>query len=252
MAKRQMLKNYISRNIKISSLNSKKRESVLEEGILSKADDALSRATKMIANGERDAAIILLRSLPDLAESRNEAVKMTIAAAQIDPEFRELVAAADTARDARDFLLGEFLYLRCLEMYSMHYGYMTQYAHCLKEQNKYVDSEIIYRSALSLGGPVADLRRHITAVAEALGGSVNIPKEINITAKNSIDLAPTHEDVRLLLVLFLGEQNCTANNIVEILRNCPRRRDVIYFIINEKKFPKINLNLMVLLGEIDR
>jgi tetratricopeptide (TPR) repeat protein len=209
--------------------------------------DPIAAATALMAAGDRPAGLAMLRGLPAQAPTRAEAVAITLRAAAADPEFQELVRQADAARDARDFALGEYLYRRCLELYPLHHGYLTQYGHCLKEQGKTENAEAVYRSALALGGPPDDLLRHIAAVAPA-GAPAPLGAPAT-AAEDPLDLAPTRDDLRLLLALLLHRGPASPAEEASLLRRCPTRRDLALALIREDAFARANRDLMVLLAE---
>jgi tetratricopeptide (TPR) repeat protein len=209
--------------------------------------DDLARAAVLIAAGESDDARLLLRALPGKAVSRTAAVASTLAATALDPEFLSLVARADAARDARDFAQGEFLYWSALNLYPLHCGYITQYAHCLKEQGKWVEAEANYRSALALGGPAADLHRHITACALARGAPACLPAEAP-QPTDPIDLPPTLRDVTAMQALVLHRPPTGPEETLALLRDCPRRRDVALALVAMPEFTRANPDLMTLVA----
>lgn len=209
--------------------------------------DDIARAAVLLAGGETGEALLLLRALPDKAASRAVAVETTLAATALDPEFLSLVAQADAARDARNFLQGEFLYWSALGLYRLHCGYITQYAHCLKEQGKWAEAEAHYRSALALGGPAADLHRHISACAQARDEPPSLPMPVP-QAADPIDLPPTLNDVLDLLALLLHRAPTGPAESLSLLRDCPRRRDVVLALVAQAAFTRANPDLMTLLA----
>jgi tetratricopeptide (TPR) repeat protein len=213
----------------------------------SPADD-LAFADVLFAAGEIEAATSELRTSPRKFGSRPDAVATTLAAAERDPGFRALVSEADAARDARDFARGEYLYWRALELYPLHHGYATQYAHCLKEQGKFAEAEGVYRSALALGGLAEDLHQHIAAVAAARGAAPALPTT-GAAAADPLDLPPTREEVLVLFALLLHRSPASHDETLELLRTCPRRRDVALALIRRDEFARANTDLMVLLAE---
>ena len=211
-------------------------------------DDDLAFAGVLFAAGEIEAATTELRVSPRKFGARPDAVATTLAAAERDPGFRALVAEADAARDTRDFARGEYLYWRCLQLYPLHYGYATQYAHCLKEQGKFAEAEGVYRSALALGGVAEDLHQHIAAVAAARGAEPALPTT-DAPVEHPLDLRPTRDEVLLLFALLLHRSPASHDETLELLRACPRRRDVALALIRRDEFARANTDLMVLLAE---
>lgn len=100
-----------------------------------KAVELLATRLRHSAGGEELAASA--RTLPLLLADRQAAVDATLRLAREDRQFRQLVATADAARDHREWAVGEYNYWRALALYPLHRGYIIQYAHCIREQNKF-------------------------------------------------------------------------------------------------------------------
>lgn len=209
--------------------------------------DDLAYARVLLAGGDAGAATALLRALPHHASSRPEAVVATLAAASLDPDFLALVANADAARDARDFVQGEYLYWRALGLYPLHHGYIAQYAHCLKEQGKVVEAESAYRAALALGGPADDLHRHIAACAASRGDPPALPAQV-LRVAEPIDLPPTVDEAKHMLALFLHREPTSPEETLTLLRSCPRRRDIALALVARPEFARANPDLMTMLA----
>lgn len=210
--------------------------------------DDLVHAAVLLAAGDAEPATSLLRSVPRKSASRDAAVAATHAAASCDPEFLHLVAEADQARDARQFERGEYAYWRALDLYPLHDGYRTQYAHCLKEQGKWAEAELHYRTALALGGPAGDLHRHIEACAQARGVAPCLPPDGTL-GSDPIDLPPTLDDIQGLFAMLLHRGPASVEEALDLLRDCRRRRDVALALVAHPDFPRANPDLMTLLAQ---
>jgi tetratricopeptide (TPR) repeat protein len=214
-------------------------------------DNERARAEALLGEGRPGAALDLLRAAPLAATDRPAAVAASLAAAGRDPDFQAAVRDADAARDEGDFARGEFLYWRCLQLYPLHHGYLTQYGHCLKEQGKFAEAEAVYRSALALGAPADDLGRHIAAAAAAREADPALPAAAPDAAAPA-DLPPTLDEVALLLALLLQRGPASAEETLDLLRDCPTRADVALALVARPDFPRANADLLALLAETGR
>ncbi len=214
---------------------------------------ALAAAQDLLESGATSQAVAILRALPERARNRREAVRLTIAAGELDPEFQHLVQQADRQRDARDWPAAEYSYWRALRLYPLHHGYIVQYGHCLKEQGKAAEAEVEYRTALALGAPAEDLRAHIVHVYTTLcGGSTPFPRPPR-TASNPaalpLDEAPIRADVEALFVLMLQRLPNNLSETLPMLRMAATRHDVVRLLVEHAEFPRVNRELMVLLAQ---
>ena len=190
------------------------------------------------------------RASPSLAPTRDAAVARSIAAAALDPEFADLVAQADAQRDLGDWGQAEHGYWRALACYPLHAGYRVQYGHCLKEQGKLADAEVSYRSALALGAPAADLRRHIAHVHAALGaGEAGFPSPPPGPPATPLDTPPWRGDIEHLFQLLLHRPpNCRPKPCLSS-RVQPSCRGVVAELLAWPEFQRANVELLVMLAE---
>jgi len=175
---------------------------------------------------------------------------LTTRAASKDSEFRGLVAKADQARDSRQWVEGENHYREALALYPAHSGYMVQYAHCLKEQQKFPEAEIYYRSALALGAPARDVEEHVDFVASQQGyhAPVQILLPANTESGTMMDAPPTKDDIDLVSSLLIGWRTDTAE-VLHLLRTRRSVREVFAWVIAEPRFQNHNRELMSLIAD---
>lgn len=214
-------------------------------------DDLISRrvaeARDLLAAGRSREGTEALRSLPAQMRNRAAAVQATLRASYVDPDFKARVAEADAARDSQDFPRAEALYRRCLELYPFHYGYLTQFAHSVKEQRRFVEAEAHYRSALALGAPMGDVDEHI-AFAAAMRDEPHVRHEPVPPAASPADEAATLEDVFLIHALFMhGPPG--MDRALALLRASATRRGIMLHIVGSGEFLRANGALLTLLCE---
>jgi hypothetical protein len=217
---------------------------------------ALCRARLLLAMGQRLAATALLRSLPGMAEDRPALVHWSHRAGSHDPDFLGHIATADRRRDQLSWAEAEFHYFAGLQLYPAHSGYMTQCAHCLKEQDKLLDAEVYYRSALALGEAPDDLAEHIGFVCARQGlqmGPWSPPgappaARPGAAAPVGLDLVPTRQDVERLFELMLGRPAASLEEIAIMLRSCPTCADVVALLLEHREFRVVHRNLLEILA----
>jgi hypothetical protein len=214
------------------------------------ADACLAQAESLLGGSQDGGAERLLRAAPRLAKTRRQLVELTLRAATKDGDFIELAARGDQARDAGNWADGERRYAEALALYPAHPGYTVQYAHCLKEQQKFAEAEIHYRSALALGAPPADVTEHLEFVAMRQGYSETGAGNA-LTARQGnggmMDAPPTRQDVDLAYTLLTGEAPYTAD-LLDILRTQKSVRDVFVWVIGQSDFLAHNRDLLRLIA----
>jgi len=183
------------------------------------------------------------------ARSRTAAVAEAVAAASGDAAFRSLVAEADAMRDQRQWGRAEYLYWRALELHPLHPGYRVQYGHALKEQAKFADAEVAYRSAWALGEAGEDLRQHILHVAHRQGDAsppMPVPRR---APDHPLDERPWQRDVELGFALLLHRAPGLAGEMLPLLRAMPTRRALLLALARRPEAATANRDLMLLLAE---
>jgi tetratricopeptide (TPR) repeat protein len=186
-----------------------------------------------------------LRQAPRLSPSRRDASAVALRAAAQDFGFQRIIQEADQARDAAEWREAGELYSEALRAYPDHYGYVVQYAHCLKEQGQLVEAECHYRSALALGAARSDVDEHLTFVATQSGYPVSFAGDWEATSGDGgpLDAPPTKGDVELVVFLLLGREPALAE-IVQLLRRHRSLRSLIMAIVEEGSFVSANARLL--------
>lgn len=182
------------------------------------------------------------------ARTRAEQVRVAQVEADRDDIFRQLVDAADQARDERNWGLAEFNYWQALERHPYQAGYRVQYAHMLKEQGKWMDAELHYRSAIALGEPVEDVRIHLSFVADHNGATHRVLQPaLDVPAMLA---APSWPDIRLLTIVCLHREDLDIARSLEIMRTCKNNSDVMMTLIQSEDFCPCNMEFLDLLRTV--
>lgn len=92
-----------------------------------------------------------------------------------DERFRALVQQGDWARDERKWDEAAEGYSRALALYPYQRSYWTQLGHMHKEQSRFAEAEIAYRTAVALGEPLADVVEHAEFVIRRQGDAASAP-----------------------------------------------------------------------------
>lgn len=190
-------------------------------------------------------------------KDRKECVAATFRLSSQDKAFMEHIRLGDASRDSSKWGEGELHYWRGLSLYPLHAGYRVQYAHCLKEQGKFVDAELQYRNALALGEVQPDLIRHLRFSAEKVGRPVNGEGLDTVTkfwsqaaaGGSPLDMPATERDIVSAGDLFLGRSAWPVAELAEIMSKAPLMSDVIAHFLQRPEFAAANRDLMLLLVE---
>ena len=216
--------------------------------------DALRLAAFGPADRDRAGAT---RRLPLNLRDRGEAVAATIRLAQADKEFKKRFAEGDAARDRKAWIDAEGAYWRALQLYPLHRGAWVQYAHCLKEQEKYVDADVSYRNAFALGDASADLLAHIRMVGERQGAEAPVEVENAIRAywaergapRPLLHCPPTSLDIAFLCGLLFGRRTGGAPEAHKLMYTTTSIEQAFVYFINTPEFLDENKEFITLLAE---
>jgi tetratricopeptide (TPR) repeat protein len=186
-----------------------------------------------------------LRRAARLSPTRRSASALALRAAGQDLGFQRIIEEADLARDAKEWMEAGELYREALRAYPDHYGYVVQYAHCLKEQGKFAEAECHYRSALALGARRSDVDEHLIFVATRQGYPANFAGDGEAPSVDGepLDAPPTKANIELIVFLLLGREPALAE-IVQLMRTHRSLRSLIVAIVGEGPFVSANLRLL--------
>ncbi|WP_029352612.1 hypothetical protein [Bosea sp. 117] len=188
---------------------------------------------------------------------RKLAVAATARFISLDEDFRYSVADADAKRDARNWSAGEAAYYQALRRYPLCAGYYIQYGHCLKEQNKWEDAELTYRTAWSLGETSDDLFEHIAFVSRQRNANLNRSTLEAIRrywadpsrSGGLLDAPPVRQDVETLFRAFLARSYYAFHEICAVMNNAPTNATALELIVRQPEFASVNRDLMAVIAE---
>lgn len=177
------------------------RWAILHEGRLSHFDDfEIAYATYKELIGADSRA----EPAPVNFADRARMIKSSQHSALSDERFRALAQEGDWARDRQNWSAAAENYAKALALYPYQRSYWTQLGHMQKEQGKFAEAEIAYRTAVGLGEPLADVEEHAMFVIARQGdeeqaASLRVPQPGNAASQ-----PPTKPDLDTLTWLFLG------------------------------------------------
>lgn len=171
--------------------------------------------------------------------TRAEAVGLDHAGAATSSEFQKLAAAADDARDLRDWAAAEFLYWQALELYPFHSGYRIQYAHVIKEQGKHDWAEVHYRSALAEGAAPDLVDEHLRFSARQNHFNY-APRPTPRLDVAPLDAPASFHDIQMLAWLFWHDANVNSYDTLDLMRECESNREVAIRMTQHDRFTERN------------
>ena len=168
-----------------------------------------------------------------------------------DPTRREqMIAKADATRDRGDYVAAEYLYYQLLNSFDDVDGYLIQYAHCLKEQDKLPAAEFFYRDALHRGvDPVAVLE-HLEFVCDRQGQPLGYvtPKAGEVTA-SELERRPNSTDIRVLSWLLRDDSNPPLELRLSVIREAASVDEAAAMMATTSEFKHHNRKLLYLLDK---
>jgi len=201
-------------------------------------DFCITKGEVLLRCGRCDVAKRFLRRAPILGKSRRQAKELTLRAASQDSDFQALITKADRARDLESWRAAEGHYRAAIALYPCHFGYMVQYAHCLKERGKFAAAEIYYRSARALGAPSSDVYEHFAFAAARQGYPAASDPVCGASWKSDseafLDGPPTKADVDLAYLVLTDGKSIDENQILQLLRTQGTVRDMLFCILEKE------------------
>ena len=164
-----------------------------------------------------------LHSQPVAVDTTSRALMIASSqhAALSDERFRALVQQGDWARDERDWARAADSYRKALRLYPYQRSYWVQLGHMEKEQDRFVEAEIAYRTAIALGEPLADVEPHaVFAMERQETAETDWPLHLPGEGPAAIQ-PPARRDVELMAGLFVGARSMASDAVLAAMRRHP-------------------------------
>lgn len=180
------------------------------------------------------------------AQTRLQQISAAMAGAFSDPVFRGHIEAGDAARDRCEWSVAEQRYGQGLVLFPLHWGYLIQYAHAIKEQGLFERAEAFYRSACALGAPVEMVDEHLAFVAGRNG--------VRYEREGMPDLAvapllapPTVHDIAVIVTATGLGAHIGMEQTLPLLRARATNLEVLLDMVRHRAFAGANRGFLELL-----
>lgn len=183
--------------------------------------------------------------------------EVSIYFASKDTDVQEKLREAEKAISCGDYSDSEYRYWLVLQYFPSHPSYLVQYAHSLKEENKFQDALVQYLDASFFGAPKQDIYQHILYVAERINKYDEIFKILKRRYGREIydqltqmDWELTVKDV-LVITKLLHNRLPSLDEVLLRMTNCTNRRELIVILMHEKEFNIVHRDLLRMISEIE-
>lgn len=175
--------------------------------------------------------------------TRAQQIAATMTRAFDNAAFRDSVQRGDEARDIGDWAAAESGYRAALALFPLHWGYLVQYAHMIKEQGRFDRAEAYYRSAVALGAPAEMVDEHLAFVAARCG--LSFVREANPDLEVApLQAPPTMHDVRVLAQLCGLADPPGEAQAAQMIRTLPTNAAVLAALIADPGFARPNMTFL--------
>lgn len=181
--------------------------------------------------------------------SRHDLLETSQGAALADPRFREHIERGDRARDLRNWAEAEAAYAAALNLYPYERSYWTQLGHMAKEQERFVASEIAYRTACALGASPQDVDAHLRFVLAQQGLDEHRHPIRHHEAGPQPRQVPGRPDVLGNARLLWGALGMDDEDIATFLRRCATLDQLMAAMIRDPRFERANRPWLELVRE---
>jgi len=168
-----------------------------------------------------------------------------------DGRFWALIEAGDRHRDARQWIEAEAAYRAALDRHGDIAIYWVQHGHTVKEQQRYDEAEISYRTACALGVAPHKVEEHLRFVMRHQGVSESAAPIRYHQRAASPDLVPGRMDVVCLARLLWHTDHPSALDVVRLLRQSATRDALFAAMVRDPKFAAAALDWFDVLQEGD-
>lgn len=184
-----------------------------------------------------------------LTLDRGELVEVSQVVAVSVPAFMAHVHEADRHRDAANWVAAEAGYAAALELYPYQNGYWVQHGHMLKEQERFVEAEISYRTACAYGAPAHDIMEHLRFVMARQGlEEWRFPIRFYKPGR-AAEQIPGRPDIDTLARLVWHVGGVAVAEIVDLLRRHNTCDELLAAMIGDPRFERGNRDWLSVVRE---
>lgn len=204
----------------------------------------LHQPVASIASAVRNRAQIDLLTL-----DRNKLVDASNAVAVSSPVFMAHVHEADRQRDAANWVEAEAGYAAALAIYPYQNGYWVQHGHMLKEQQRFVEAEISYRTACAYGAAPHDVVEHWRFVMAQQGVEEwRFPIRF-YKVSDTAGQVPGRPDVEALARLVWDVGGVAVVDIADLLRRHSSCDELLAAMVVDSRFEQANRDWLSVVRE---
>lgn len=157
-------------------------------------------------------------------------------AALADDRFRIHVQQGDWARDSKNWAAAEQEYAAALKLYPYQRTYWTQHGHVTKEQGKFTQAEISYRTAAALGVPEDEVEEFVLDVA-GRQHEKDIPRPVRGFRPGPVrHHPPGMPDLESFARLLWPAAELEEREQLDLLRNCGTCDELLAALIDDRRF----------------
>lgn len=182
---------------------------------------------------------------------RDRIVETSGKAAVKDIAFRELIAVGDRFRDDKAWRDAENAYRDALELYPYQPSYWVQVGHMQKEQERFVDAEVSYRTACAFGVAPEQVLAHLRFVLAREGISEKaFPIRFQREAASAKQV-PGRPDVQCLARLLWHVDDLGPHEMADLLRGSETCDELFATMVKNPRFERANVSWLSVYKEGD-
>jgi tetratricopeptide (TPR) repeat protein len=167
-----------------------------------------------------------------------------------NPTFVEYVRRADRHRDESEWRKAEEAYRNALALDPHQAGYWVQHGHMCKEQGRFAEAEISYRSGAALGVAPGDVIEHLRFVLARQGSSEGkYPIRFGKAGSSPATQIPSEADIRLLAQLLWRIVAPSTKDVLKLLRENATCDDAFAAMVADARFEQANVNWLALVED---
>ena len=136
------------------------------------ANHLLAEGLEQLREGDKAQGLAMIRKAPFVAKNLQDRVRLSLLAAQSDPDVIDRVKNVNDYQSRSEYLEVQNEYYHCNSLYPFHKDYCFLYGEVLFANGKFMDAEFYIRNAWILGAPGEKCR----ALIEKSMSSQDIPR----------------------------------------------------------------------------